>query len=198
LLGSSFELTLLKKRVQSTIQSLIYKHIERTFNFKYIDKLQDIIETYNNRKHRITKLTPNQGEEKENSLHIQNMQENYRGKIKPTKKIRFKIGDHVRIAIYQPKFGRGYDKKSKEEIYKIVEVITKFPRVLYRIASLDGDDVIGAFYQEQITQVLNQDEFIIEKVLKSKKNQSLVKFVGYSKPEWIPKKNITTAIKDIQ
>jgi predicted DNA-binding antitoxin AbrB/MazE fold protein len=64
------------------------------------------------------------------------MQENYRGKIKPTKKIRFKIGDHVRIAIYQPKFGRGYDKKSKEEIYKIVEVITKFPRVLYRIASL--------------------------------------------------------------
>ncbi len=46
------------------MQGLIYKHIERTFNFKYIDKLQDIIETYNNRKHRMTKLTPNQGEEK--------------------------------------------------------------------------------------------------------------------------------------
>ena len=77
------------------MQGLIYKHIERTFNFKYIDKLQDIIETYNNRKHRMTKLTPNQGEEKENSLHIQNMNEDYWRKIKPTKKIRFKVGDHV-------------------------------------------------------------------------------------------------------
>ena len=167
-------------------------------NFKYIDKLQDIIKKYNNRKHRITKLSPNQGEKKENSLHIQNMQENYWRKIKPTKKIRFKVGDYVRIAISQPKFDRGYDKKSNEEIYKIVGVITKFPRVLYQIASRDGDDVIGAFYQEQITKVLNQDEFIIEKVLESTKNESLVKFVGYSKPEWIPKKNITTIIKHIQ
>ena len=167
-------------------------------NLKFYDKLQDIIKTYNNRKHRITKLSPNQGEKKENSLHIQNMQENYRGKIKPTKKIMFKIGDHVRIAISKPKFGRGYDKKSNEEIYKIVEVITKFPRVQYKIASLDGDDVTGSFYQEQMTKVLNQDEFVVEEVLKSTKKKSLVKFLGYCKPEWIPKENITTAIKDIQ
>ena len=180
------------------MQNLIYKHITKTLNFNYIDKLQDIIKTYNNRKHRITKLSPNEGEKKENNLHIQNMQENYWRKIKPTKKIRFKVGDYVRIAISQPKFGRGYDKKSNEEIYKIVKVITKFPRVLYRIASLDGDNVIGAFYQEQITKVINQDEFIIEKVLKSTKKRSLVKFLGYSKPEWIPKKNITTTIKDVQ
>ena len=91
-----------------------------TLNFKYIDKLQDIIKTYNNRKHRITKLSPNEGEKKENSLHIQNMQENYWRKIKPTKKIRFNVGDYVRIAISQPKFGRGYDKKSNEEIYKML------------------------------------------------------------------------------
>ena len=186
------------ERVQSTLQNLIYKHITKTMNLKFYDKLQDIIKRYNNRKHRITKLSPNQGEKKENTLHIQNMQENYRGKIKPTKKIMFKIGDHVRIAISKPKFGRGYDKKSNKEIYKIVGVITKFPRVLYKIVSLDGDDVTGLFYQEQITKVLNQDEFIIEKVLESTKNDSLVKFLGYSKPEWIPKENITTAIKDIQ
>ena len=167
-------------------------------NFKFYDKLQDFVKTYNNRKHRITKLSPNQGEKEENSLHIQNMQEDYRGKIKPTKKVMFKVGDHVRIAISQGKFGRGYDKKSNEEIYEIVEVSTKLPKVLYKIASLNGDAVIGKFYQGQLTKVLDQDEFIIEKVLESTKNESLVKFVGYSKPEWIPKKNITTIIKHIQ
>ena len=167
-------------------------------NFKFYDKLQDFVKTYNNRKHRITKLSPNQGEKEENSLHIQNMQEDYRGKIKPTKKVMFKVGDHVRTAISQGKFGRSYDKKSNEEIYKIVEVITKFPRVQYKIASLDGDDVAGSFYQEQITKALNQDEYMVKEVLEFTKNNSLVKFLGYSKPEWIPKENITTAIKDIQ
>ena len=180
------------------MQNLIYKHITKTLNFKYIDKLQDIIKTYNNRKHRITKLSPNQGEKKENSLHIQNMQENYWRKIKPTKNIRFKVGDYVRIAISQPKFGRGYDKKSNEEIYKIVEVSTKLPKVLYTIASLNGDAVIGKFYQGQLTKVLDQDEFIIEKVLEKTKDHLKIKFLGYDEPEWVPKENITNTIKDIQ
>ena len=87
------------ERVQATLQSIIYKYITRKMNFKFYDKLQDFVKTYNNRKHRITKLSPNQGEKEENSLHIQNMQEDYRGKIKPTKKVMFKVGDHVRIAI---------------------------------------------------------------------------------------------------
>ena len=167
-------------------------------NFKFYDKLQDFVKTYNNRKHRITKLSPNQGEKEENSLHIQNMQEDYRGKIKPTKKVMFKVGDHVRIAIAQEKFGRGYDKKSNEEIYEIVEVSTKLPKVLYKIASLNGDAVIGKFYQGQLTKVLNQDEFIIEKVLKKTKTHYQIKLLGYDEPEWVPKENITNTIEDIQ
>ena len=146
------------ERVQSTLQNLIFKCITKSMNFRFIDKLQDIVKTYNNRKHTSTKLSPNDGEKKENSLHIQKMHENYYNKIKPTKKIRFKVGDMVRIAVSKEKFGRGYDKKANEEIYKVVKVIKKFPRVLYQIATLDGEDnVIGFFYQEQITKVIDQD-----------------------------------------
>ena len=186
------------ERVQSTLQTLIHKHITASMNFRYIDKLQDIVKSYNDKKHRMTKISPNQGEKKENSLHIQSMHENYYNSIKPTKKIRFKVGDLVRIAISKPKFGRGYDKKSAEEIYRIVKAIKKFPRVLYQIATLDGqDEVIGSFYQEQMTKVVDQDEFTIEKVLKLAPKKAYVKFFGYDKPEWILRKNITT-IKDIE
>ena len=186
------------ERVQRTLQTIIYKYITRTMNFKFYDKLQDFIQTYNNRKHRMTKLSPNQGEKEENSLHIQSLQEDYRGKIKSTKKVKFKVGDHIRIAVAQGKFDRGYDKKSKEEIYKIVEVSTKLPRVLYEIASLNGDAVIGKFYQGELTKVLNQEEFLIENFLKKIKTHYQIKFVGYDEPEWIPKENITNTIKDIQ
>ena len=55
-----------------------------------------------------------------------------------------------------------------KKFYNIEEVSTKLPKVLYKIASLNGDAVIGKFYQGQLTKVLDQDEFIIEKVLEKK------------------------------
>ena len=145
----------------------------------------------------MTKLSPENGEKKENSLHIQQMHENYYNKVKPTNVVTFKVNDRVRIARTKPKFGRGYDKKTPEEIYKIVRVIKKISRVLYKIETLDGEEVIGSFYQEQLTKVSNQDRYIVEKILKRSKGKVLVKFLGYEKPEWILKKD-TSAHKDMQ
>ena len=73
------------------------------------------------------------------------MHENYINKIKPTKKIRFREQNLVRIARTKPTFGLGYDKKSPEEIYRITKIRKKFPRVLYEIETLDGENVIGFF-----------------------------------------------------
>ena len=126
----------------------------------------------------MTKLSPENGEKKENSLHIQQMHENYFNKVKPTNVVTFKVNDRVRIARTKPKFGRGYDKKTPEEIYKIVRVIKKISRVLYKIETLDGEEVIGSFYQEQLTKVSNQDRYIVEKFLKRSKGKVLAKFQG--------------------
>ena len=166
-------------------------------NYRFIDKLDDIVKTYNTRKHRSTKLAPEDGEKPENATHIQNMHEDYINKIKPTKKIRFRVQDLVRIARTKPAFGRGYDKKSPEEIYRITKIIKKFPRVLYEIETLDGESVIGFFYQEQLTKVIDQNRYVIEKILRKNKGRLLVKFLGYEKPEWIYKKDISSH-KDIQ
>ena len=58
------------------------------------------------------------------------------------------------------------------------------------------EKIIGNFYQEQLTRVIEQDEFIIEKVLRKKKGKLLVKFLGYLTPEWVSEKDITN-IKEI-
>ena len=185
------------ERVQATLQSLIYKHITRKNDFKFYDKLQDFVKTYNKRKHRMTKLSPSEGDKKENSLHIQEMQEDYRRKIKPTEKVKFEVGDQVRIAIAKGAFSRGYNQKSKEEIYKVVKVSRKLPRVLYLLTTLNGENVEGKFYQEQLTKVLDQDEFIVEEFLEENDTHYKVKFQGYDDPEWLPKENVTNTIKDI-
>ena len=186
------------ERVGLTIQNLIYKFITANMNYRFVDNLDDLVQTYNSRRHRSTGLTPNEGEMPINHLKIRMKNEEYYSKIKKTKKIRFKINDLVRISRLEPKFGRGYDKSAPEEIFRIIKIITKFPRVMYEIASLDGDEtIIGRFYQEQITRVKSQNEFVIEEVLKEKRGKVLVKWLGYKNPSWIRKKNMTT-IKDIQ
>ena len=185
------------ERVQRTLQAIIFKYITSKMNYKFYDKLQDFVATYNKRKHRSTKLSPNEGEKKKNSLHIQKMHEDYRAKTKPTKKVKFKVGDHVRIAMSKGKFSRGYERKSKEEIFKISEVSKKLPRVLYTITSLDGDAVIGKFYQGQLTKVLDQDEYVVEEILEENDTHYRIKFLDYDEPEWILKENLSNTIKDM-
>ena len=71
------------------------------------------------------------------------------------------------------------------------------PKVLYTIASLKNDAVIGEFYQRQLTKVIDQDEYLIEEILDENDTDYLVKFIGYDDPEWTPKENVSNTIKDI-
>ena len=166
--------------------------------YRYIDDLQNFVKTYNSRQHRSIGLSPNDGELKQNHRHIQLMHKKYYEKVKPSSKIRFQVGDLVRIARLGSKFGRGYEKKSPEAIYRVRKVIKSFPRVMYEIETYDEEKVLGFFYSEELTKILDQDNFIIEKILKEdkRKGRFLVKWLGYEQPSWVDKKDMTT-IKDI-
>ena len=186
------------ERVGRTIQGLIYKFITANMTYRFVDKLQEFVNTYNRRKHRSIGLSPNDAELRENHVSVRLKQEKYYSKIKPTKNIKFKVGDLVRIARLRPKFGRSYDRHAQEEIFRVTNINSKFPRVLYEVSTIDTNEkIIGSFYQEEMTLVINQDTYIIEKVLKEKNGKVFVKWQGYDKPSWIPKTNLTQ-IKDVQ
>jgi hypothetical protein len=72
------------------------------------------------------------------------------------------------------------------------------PKVLYTIASLNNDAVIGKFYQWQLTKILDQDEYLVEKILRKNRTHYEIKFVGYDEPEWVPIENLSNTIKDMQ
>ena len=60
----------------------------------------------------------------------------------------------------------------------------------YIINDLNGEEIIGTFYEKE-SQKTNQKEFRIEKVLKRKGDKLCVKWKGYhnSFNSWINKKN---------
>ena len=80
---------------------------------------------------------------------------------------------------------------------EIAEVKKNLKRVLYIITSLNGDAVIGKFYQGQLTKVLDQDEYLIEDILEENETHYLIKFLDYAEPEWVPKENVSNTIKDM-
>ena len=103
---------------------------------------------------------------------------------------KFKIGDHVRISKYKNIFAKGYTPNWSEEIFIINEINYTVPWT-YVICDLNGEQITGSFYEEEL-QSTNQQKFRIEKIIKRKGDKLYVKWKGYNDSfnSWINKKGI--------
>ena len=73
---------------------------------------------------------------------------------------KFKIDDHVRISKCKNIFAKGYTPNWSEEIFVIKEIKNTVPWT-YVINDLNGEEIIGTFYEKEL-QKITQQEFRIE------------------------------------
>ena len=128
------------ERFIGTIKNKIYKHMTSISKNVYIDKLDDIVNEYNNTKHRTTKMKPI--DVKDNTY------------IDFDKEVsdndpKFKVGDHVRISKYKNIFAKGYTPNWPEEVLVIRKIKNTVPWT-YVIDDLDGEEITGTFYKKRI------------------------------------------------
>ena len=148
----------------------------------YIDKLDDIVDEYNNTKHRRIKTKPT---DLKDNTYIDF------GKEVNDNDPKFKVGDHVRISKYKNIFAKGYTPNWSEEIFLIKEIKNTVPWT-YVINDLNDEESIGTFYENEL-QKTNQEEFRIEKIIKKKGDKLYVKWKGYDNSfnRWIDKKRLS-------
>ena len=146
----------------------------------FVDKLDDIVNKYNNTYHSTIKMKPI---DVKSSTYIDSSKEINEEDPK------FKIGDIVRISKYKNIFAKGYVPNWSEEVFVIKKVKNTVPW-RYVVRDLNGE-VVGTFYEKEL-QKTNQKEFRVEKVIKRKGNKLYVKWKGYdsSLNSWINKKNV--------
>ena len=103
---------------------------------------------------------------------------------------KFKVGDDVRISQYKNIFAKGYIPSWSEEVSVVSKIKNAVPWT-YVINDLNGEEIIGTFYEKEL-QKTNQKEFRIEKVIKRKGDKLYVKWKGYDNSfnSWIDKKDI--------
>ena len=157
------------ERFIRTLKSKIYKYMTSISKNVYIDKLDDIMDEYNNTYHTTIKMKP--ADVKDNTYINADKEIN-------NKDPKFNVGDRVRISKYKNIFAKGYMPNWSEEVFVIKKVKNNVPWT-YVINDLNGEEITGTFYEKEL-QKTNEEEFRIEKVIRRKGDKLYVKWKGYN------------------
>ena len=106
----------------------------------YSDKLDDIVNEYNNIYQRTIKMKP---------IDVKDNTYINTGDEVNDKDPKFKVGDNVRISKYKNVFAKDYTPNWSEEIFVIIE-IKNTVRWTYVINDLNGEEIIGKFYEKEL------------------------------------------------
>ena len=146
------------ERFIRTLETKIYKYMTSISKNVYIDKLDDIVREYNNTYHRTIRMKTVDVKDK---TYIDSKEE-----VKD-KDPKFKVGDLVKIS-------KEYTPNQSEEVFIVSKIKNTVPWT-YVINDLNGEEIIGTFYEKEL-QKTNKKEFRIEKVIKRKDDKLYVKW----------------------
>ena len=121
------------ERFIRTLKNKIYKYITSVSKNVYIDKLDDIVNEYNNIYHRTIKMKP---------IDVKDNTYINTDKEVDNKDPKFQVGDHVRISKYKNIFAKGYTPNWSEEVFVIKKVKNTVPWT-YVINEFNGEEIIG-------------------------------------------------------
>ena len=136
------------ERFIRTLKNKIYKYMTSISKDVYIDKLDHIVDEYNNAYHRTIKMKPVNVKDKiciDFEKEVNN------------KDCKFKAGDYVRISKYKNAFAKGFTPNWSEEVFVIKKVKNTVPWT-YVINDLNGEEIISTFHEKEL-QKTNQKEF---------------------------------------
>ena len=176
------------ERVNRTIKEKLFRYFTNHGMYKYIDVLQNLVNSYNNTVHSVTKMRPNEiniSNEKyvfENIYGFKNFKDMIFDKTDKPKN-NYKVGDNVRLKYDLSILDKSYYPLWTDQIYTIIKVLNKHDKPQYII----DDDKIGSrrFYKEDLQKVDRSQNTLyrVEKVIKTRiinnKKEYYVKWLNY-------------------
>jgi glycosylphosphatidylinositol transamidase (GPIT) subunit GPI8 len=122
-------------------------HFEFTNSKKWIKILQTLIDKYNFEDiHRSIGMRPCEVNKSNEDDVFHKL---FSTKNKPKPKIKFSVGDRVRIPAFKKTFGNKYSKNWTEEIFIVNEILNTI-HITYKIIDLNNEEIIGSFYNEEL------------------------------------------------
>jgi len=100
-------------------------------------------------------------------LTIWNKMRGKAGRTQRLNKLKFRVGQHVRISKEKMKFAKGGEQNSTTEVFKVRKVVHRTPRPVFELEDLRGREIQGQFYCQELVpvRVTKQTTYKIDKIL---------------------------------
>ena len=135
------------ERFIGALKNKIYKYMTSISKNVYIDKLDDIVDEYNNTYHTTIKMK--RIDVKDNTYINTDRKVNDKGP-------KFKVGDHVRISKYKNIFAKGYTPNWFEETF-VIKKVKKIVPWTYVIKDLNGKEITVTFYEKELQKQVKKN-----------------------------------------
>ncbi|XP_070168346.1 uncharacterized protein [Polyergus mexicanus] len=197
------------ERFIRSLKEIMWKQFSIQGNYKWVDILPNLLNIYNNRKHRTIGMTPCKAsyglktsklsEKTSERLSMKDASERHlkmcpKGARKAPERLsprdaksegclvqgtRFKVGDYVRINKLKHMFEKGYTPNWSTEIFVIDKVFKNIPPY-YHIKDMKGEEIKGTFYEQELQKTkIPTNIYLVVKILKRKGNKVYVKWLGF-------------------
>ena len=133
------------ERFNRTLKSRLWRSFTYTRKKRYIDKLQDFVQSYNHSIHSTIKMAPADVTKDDELLLLTNTYTT----ASPKSNRSLKIRDSVRIVMTRRLFKKGYTALWSEEIFKVIEKVKSSP-ITYRLQDLMNEEIDGTFYIQEL------------------------------------------------
>lgn len=179
------------ERLIRTLKNKLYKEFSFNGNYKWFNEtLNKKVFEYNNATHRTIGQTPasvnhiNKTDILQRYMHVAQSRKSKKCK-------QFFVGDFVRISKYKGCFDKGYYPNWSTEIFKIKTIQETNPTT-YLIEDSRCRPILGGFYAQELQKTCHSEVYLVEKVLKRKRNKVYVKWLGLptSENSWIDITNV--------
>ena len=166
----------LAERFNRTLKSKMWRYFTYSKSLRFVDVLQQLVDSYNSTPHRSIKMAP-----EDVTRHKASKVQTRRTSVK--KNWKFVVGDTVRISRHDNPFRKGYEGGWSREVFTVCKRFETNPRT-YAIRDYSGEVIKGKFYAEELQRVKKDtDVFEVEKVLRTRtrggKTEYYVRWFGY-------------------
>lgn len=138
------------ERFNQTLMSRIYKYFTENNTKTYCTILDQIVHSYNNSTHRITKFKPCEVNEFNQSEAWINSHSDLIGRRES--KPQFKVNDRVRVIQPKGHFFKGYKKRFSDDLFLISEIIYGVP-IVYKIKDSNNVQLPSFYYDQELSRV---------------------------------------------